>query len=110
MRFFAVDLVRNYRRRTALPEPASKLIAVITLVRQNLFGGFEAGHQRNSRFAIGAVPRREQKTYRTAFFIRDGVDFGRATAARPPDGLRTAPFLPLATRWALMIVLSMAFS
>jgi len=75
-----------------------------------LFGRFEAGQQRNGSFAIGAVARGEQKTYREAFFIGNGMDFGGSPAAAPADGFRTAPFLPLAERCALTIVLSMLFS
>jgi len=56
------------------------------------------------------LPGVSKKTYRAAFFIGNGMDFGGSPAAAPADGFRTAPFLPLAERCALTIVLLMLFS
>ena len=106
----AVGFVGNDRDGAALFEPRPELVAVIGLIGQDLPGGLEAGQQRNGGFAISTVSRPQQKTYRPSVSVCNRVDFARPATPALANGLRTIPFLALAERCALMIVLSMLSS
>ena len=108
--FFAIAFVGYDGRSAALFEPPAQIVCIIGLVGKQMLRRFKRSQQRHGGFAIRGIARRKQKAYRAAFLVRDRVDFGGAPATAPADGFRTAPFLPLAERCALIIVLSMLFS
>ena len=109
-RLDAIAFAGDDGRCAALPQPIAEGISVISFVGQNFSGRRQWLQQRDSGFAVKAVAARQQKADWTTFSVDHRVDFGRATTTADTERLVLAPFLPRAARWALMAVLSMAFS
>ena len=110
IRFAAIDFVGNDRRGAAPGQPVTERGTIVSLVGQQFLWRGQRLQQRHGRFAIEALAAAQEKAQRAAFAVYHRVDFGCAAAAACAQGLVLAPFFPRAERWALMAVLSIAFS
>lgn len=86
-------------------------VGVVSLVAVDQFGRADVIEQRIGGDAIGHLAAGEKKSDRTAIQIGQGMDFGRAPAARASDCLTLLPpFPPEAHRCALTAEESMSNS
>ena len=92
-----------------LGEHEAEGVGIICLVGHQARDWTGLGKQGSGQCAVVDVPRRQQEHARAALFVGQGVDLGRAPAARAPDRLdEVPPFAPAAERWALIWVASTA--
>lgn len=99
----AVGFVWNDRRCSTLVEPLAQFGAVISLVAKQLLGRSGALNKPLGWWAIMHLPAGQQEGKKTAFSIRDCVDFRVAPATRAANRLLMFPlFAPEAERCALM--------
>lgn len=100
---------RDDRIGSALAEPVAQLIGVIGAIRNQPGRGNDEVEKIACALQIVGIAWRQSEGDGPAARIGQGVDLGRAPAARAADGVRECPpFAPAAERWALMWVLSTA--
>lgn len=109
---FAVSLVGDDRCRAACLQEEAQMIRVIAFVANQLAARRRRGEQGSDGFDVGDVAAGQQEGVRTAVFVDERVDFRRAAAARPADGLILRPLFlaPLAERRAFTVELSIIVS
>ena len=93
----------------ALSQPAPELAGIVGPIGDQLSGRGDASEERRHADQIVGLPGRQGESQRPPNGIGYGVNFGRPSAARSPDGvLEGPPFAPAAERCALMWVESTA--
>lgn len=103
----AVHFVRDDGFGAAGFEPFAQGIAVVSLVGQKLLSGLGAADQALGDRTVVRLTAGQEEGKKTAFSIRDCVDFRISPAARAANRLSLRPpFPPAAERCALMCVLS----
>ncbi len=63
------------------------MIGVVSLVGDGVLARLDGCEQRLGALDIGDVSTRQQEGARSAFLVDDGMDLGRAAAARSANGL-----------------------
>ena len=67
------------------------MIGVVSLVGDGVLARLDGCEQRLGALDIGDVSARQQEGARSAFLVDDGMDLGRAAAARSANGLVLEP-------------------
>ncbi len=109
MRVFAGWIWWNDGLASSLGQPVPELSGIVGAIGDQLAGCWDAPQQGRSAVQIVGLPRRHCEGERPAGMVGYGVNFGRPSAARSPDGLfEGPPFAPAAERCALTCVESTA--
>ena len=88
------------------------MIGVVALVGDGVFARLDRGEQRRSALDVSYVSAGQQEGAWSSFAVDEGMDLGRAAAARAADGLVFGPpfWAPLAERCAFTAELSIMVS
>ena len=93
------DLVRDDGRGAARSQEAAQMIDVIGLVADEAAARRRRGDERRRALDVGDLAAGQEEGVRPAFAVDEGVDLGRAPAARAADRLLALPpFAPEAER------------
>lgn len=100
---------RDDGKYASFGEALAQGVGVVGTISEEMGDRACAGDQRGGHGTVVDVAGAEPQHTRPAGLVRQGVDFGGATAAGSADRLREVPpFAPAAERWALMWVASIA--
>ena len=90
-----------------LDQESPEVVSVVGLVGDQVGGWWNGGQERSSTADVGGLSRCQEDGGDAALLVRDCVDLGRPSTARPADRLvLLPPFTPAAERWARTEVLS----
>ena len=107
MRVLSCRVWRDHSFAAPLCEPIAQPSCVVSPIRQQASGRWDARQQLGDTGQIVRLARRQTQRNGSSDLIGQGMNLGRPSAARAPDGLsKLPPFPPEAERWALTDVLS----
>jgi len=108
---FAIAFVWNDSRRATLTEPIAQFGTDVGFVAEHFPGRLRSPNQSPGWWTIMCFAASQHDGKKTAFSIRDCMDFRVAPAARASNRLRLLPlFAPDAERWALTYVESIIWT
>lgn len=103
-----MSLGRDDRLDTALDQPGPEIVAVISLVGDQMSGRRHGGDAGLGDRHVVDVARRQHQEVGSAARVADGVELGVAAAFGEADTMgQGPPFAPPAVRWTLKHELSM---
>jgi hypothetical protein len=102
-RLFPAHSIRDYRRGSTLAQFFTQLLAIVCLVAERVFEGFDSAEQPLRDRAVVSFTPSQQDSEKAAFSIRECVDLRVAPSSRTANRLLfLPPFPPEAERCALI--------